>query len=60
MQQKFNFDSKKIEDELEVEKKLYKKRNEVISLKRKILELEKSKNRYNLLFRGGKLWKRLV
>lgn len=49
MQQKFNFDSKKIEDELEVEKKLYKKRNEVISLKRKILELEKSNNRYKVV-----------
>ena len=46
MQQKFNFDSKKIEDEINSEKKLYKKRNEIIRLKKKILRLEKIKNRY--------------
>lgn len=45
MQQKFNFDSKKIEDELTVEKKLYKKRNEVLNLKRKLIEAERKKNK---------------
>lgn len=45
-QQKFNFDSKKIEDELDVKKDLYRKRNEVISLKKKLAKLEKNINKY--------------
>lgn len=51
MQQKFNFDSKKIEDEINSEKKLYKKRSEIIFLKKKILKLEKIKNRYMIYIR---------
>lgn len=49
MQQKFNFDSKKIEDELENEKKLYKRKNEIIKLKKELLMLEKSKNKYKFV-----------
>lgn len=49
MQQKFNFDSKKIEDELENEKKLYRRKNEIIKLKKELLMLEKSKNKYKFI-----------
>ena len=49
MQQKFNFDSKKIEDELENEKKLYRRKNEIIKLKKELLILEKSKNKYKVV-----------
>ena len=49
MQQKFNFDSKKIEDELENEKKLYRRKNEIIKLKKELLMLEKSKNKYKFV-----------
>lgn len=51
MQQKFNFDSKKIEDEIDNEKKLYKKRSEIITLKKKILKLEKNRNKYVVCIR---------
>lgn len=49
MQQKFNFDSKKIEDELENGKKLYRRKNEIIKLKKELLILEKSKNKYKVV-----------
>ena len=45
-QQIFNFDTNILEDEKEKNKKLYKRRNEIIELKKQILKLQRQKNNY--------------
>ena len=45
-QQIFNFDTNVLEDEKEKNKKLYKRRNKIIELKKQILKLQRQKNNY--------------
>lgn len=45
-QQIFNFDTNILEDEKEKNKKLYKRRNEIIELKKQILKLQRQKSNY--------------
>lgn len=49
-QQKFNFESNEFEDEKIAAKKAYKKREEIIKVKKQLLRLEKQKNRYKSNF----------
>lgn len=45
-QQIFNFDTNILEDEKEINKKNYKRRSEIIELKKQILKLQRQKNNY--------------